>query len=124
MGRQVLLVDDELALLQGLAPFLEDAGYEVLTAVDARAAMTILHRHRPEAIICDLRLPGMEGAEFYDTIQDNPDWCEIPFVFLTGEGEDAVQDRRAAGGVRRVLTKPFDPEDLVVILGEEVAPQP
>ena len=123
MSKRVLLIDDEVALLQGLAPFLEDVGYEVLTATDAGAAMVVLRGQEPVAIVCDLRLPGVGGTEFYDAVQANPRWRKIPFVFVTGERKASVQTSRAGGGATRVLTKPFDPEDLVAILGEEVASQ-
>jgi len=124
MSKRVLLIDDEIALLQGLAPFLEDVGYEVLTATDAGAAMGVLRGQEPVAIVCDLRLPGVGGTEFYDAVQANPRWRKIPFVFVTGERQASVQTGRTGGGATRVLTKPFDPEDLVAILGEEVAAQP
>lgn len=125
MSRQVLLVDDEVALLQGLTLFLENAGYEVLTATDAGAAMEVLGGNRPEAIVCDVRLPGMTGPEFYAALQQHPDWQQIPFVFLTGAGKDAMLlDGEPDSGRKRVLTKPFDPEDLVDMLGEEVMSQP
>ena len=123
MSRRVLLVDDEPALLQGLTPFLEDAGYEVLTATDAGAAMAVLRRQQPQAIVCDQYLPGTKGIEFYDTVRENPDWCKIPFVFLTGEGKGVIQGRQTDSGVKGVLTKPFDPEDLVAILDEEIKSQ-
>jgi CheY-like chemotaxis protein len=124
MTQQVLLVDDEPALLNSLAPFLEEAGHRVVTAVNARAALELLQANRPDAIVCDLRMPGIGGLEFYRRVQHNPEWKTILFVFLTGAVEEADLNRDLDLQGSRTLTKPFDPEDLLAVLREDQRPKP
>jgi CheY-like chemotaxis protein len=123
MHRYVLLVDDEPALLNSLAPFLEDAGHRVVTAGNATVALDLLHANRPDAIVCDLRMPGIGGLEFYRRVQQDPEWESILFVFLTGAVEEADLSRDLDLRGNRILTKPFDPEDLLAVLREDRRPQ-
>lgn len=119
MYRRVLLIDDEPTFLRSLALYLEDAGHQVLTQTDANLALEVLHTNQPDAIICDLRMPGMGGIEFFHEMRKNPKWQAIPFILLTGAMERTVLDHSAGCGIYRILGKPFDPEDLVAILNRE-----
>ena len=116
MYRRILLVDDEPVLLKSLRPFLEDAGHQVLTATEAGSAFEILESDRPDAIVCDVGLPGMDGLEFYAKVRQNPRWQGIPFIFLTGGGSTSalVTSRQPTEG--KVLRKPFDVDDLLRLL--------
>ena len=84
----VLLVDDDEAVVEALAEFLEDEGFEVVTAADGRAALDHLRRGvRPCAILLDLMMPGMNGWDFFDELQRDPRLKKIPVVVATaGEG--------------------------------------
>jgi len=119
MYRRILLIDDEPAFLESLALYLEDAGHEVLTAVDASHALEVLDLHQPDAIVCDMRMPGMQGLEFYHRVRQNLEWHSIPFILLTGAMERALFDHGAELGIRAILRKPFEPEDLLALLSEE-----
>ncbi|MCL7453550.1 MAG: response regulator [Anaerolineae bacterium] len=116
MYRRVLLVDDEPILLKSLRPFLEDAGHQVLTATEAGSAFQLLESDRPDAIVCDVGLPGMDGLEFFAKVRQNPQWRGIPFIFLTGgkSTPGSSTSRQPSGG--RVLRKPFDVDDLLMLL--------
>jgi CheY-like chemotaxis protein len=116
MYRRVLLVDDEPILLKSLRPFLEDAGHQVMTATEAGSAFQILESDRPDAIVCDVGLPGMDGLEFYARVRQNPSWQGIPFIFLTGGRSDSglATGRQPSEG--KVLRKPFDVDDLLSLL--------
>jgi CheY-like chemotaxis protein len=121
MYRYVLLVDDEPVLLTSLTPFLEDAGYRVRTAQNAKTALDALRESRPDAIVCDLRMPGIDGAEFYRLVQQNPEWRSIPFILLTGGLEEAPQQLDSDLGIARTLGKPFNVEDLLAFLDQDTA---
>jgi CheY-like chemotaxis protein len=117
--RQVLLVDDEPALLKSLAPFLEFAGHQVVTAADAQAALELLQSSRPDAIVCDLHLPGIDGFEFYRRVRQNREWRTIRFIFLTGAAQETGLRQSLQLTDSRCLTKPLDPDDLLTILSED-----
>jgi two-component system alkaline phosphatase synthesis response regulator PhoP len=112
----VLLVDDEPALLTALSFLLEDAGHQVQSARDVQTALEVMRSRRPDAIVCDLRLPDVDGFEFYRQLQQHPDWQSIPFILLTGALDEVGRYRSASPGITRCLCKPFDPEDLLAVL--------
>jgi CheY-like chemotaxis protein len=116
MYRRVLLVDDEPVLLKSLRPFLEDAGHQVLTATEAGSAFEILESDRPDAIVCDVGLPGMDGLEFYARVRQNPRWRGIPFIFLTGGRSTSGPAPSRQLNEGKVLRKPFDVDDLLMLL--------
>jgi CheY-like chemotaxis protein len=124
MYRRVLLVDDEPILLKSLRPFLEDAGHLVLTATEAKSAFQILQSDRPDAIVCDVGMPGMDGIEFYFRVRQNPQWCGIPFIFLTGGRSTPDPSGRTPLAESRVLRKPFDVDDLLLLLRSNASGEP
>jgi DNA-binding response OmpR family regulator len=112
--QRVLLVDDEPALLSSLTPFLTGAGFHVLAAGNADDALRLLRTNEVDSIVCDLRMPGLNGFEFHGVVRKNADWQSIPFVFLTGASDEPGLRQRQHGC--RFLIKPFDPDELVAIL--------
>ncbi len=123
MPSQVLLVDDEPALLNILSFFLEDSGYQVRVAQDGSAAMRELQSHQPDAIVCDLHMPGMNGLEFCQEVRRNPKWRSIYFVLLTGTSEGPCLQKQSRLGIDRFLPKPFELDDLLAILENGHRPQ-
>jgi DNA-binding NarL/FixJ family response regulator len=103
----VLVVDDTPGTLGVLNEVLEDAGYTVLMAQSAAAAMTVVERVRPDIILIDAVMPGMDGFEACRRMKRNPALAAVPIVFMTGltESEDVVRGLEA-GGVDYV-TKPL-----------------
>jgi CheY-like chemotaxis protein len=113
---QVLLIDDEPDLLSILSYYLEDAGYQVLTAPNGNAAIELLQEHLPDAIVCDLHLPGMNGIEICRTVRQNPRWQALQFILLSGTGSKSDFCPEAGLGIDEYLTKPFEPENLLNVL--------
>lgn len=112
----VLLVDDNVELLGVLADVLRMSGLDVLMAPSGRAALELMQTRRPDVIVCDVMMPDMNGHQLHDAVCENPDWCMIPFVFLTalsGAREVRLGKER---GCDDYLAKPFNPDDLVSVL--------
>jgi DNA-binding NarL/FixJ family response regulator len=103
----VLVVDDTPGTLGVLNEVLEDAGYTVLMAQSAAAAMMVVERVLPDIILIDAVMPGMDGFEACRRMKRNPALAAVPIVFMTGltESEDVVRGLEA-GGVDYV-TKPL-----------------
>jgi DNA-binding response OmpR family regulator/DNA-binding CsgD family transcriptional regulator len=103
----VLVVDDTPGTLGVLNEVLEDAGYTVLMAQSAAAAMVVVERVLPDIILIDAVMPGMDGFEACRRMKRNPALAAVPIVFMTGltESEDVVRGLEA-GGVDYV-TKPL-----------------
>jgi DNA-binding NarL/FixJ family response regulator len=109
----VLVVDDTPGTLGVLNEVLEDAGYTVLMAQSAAAAMVVVERVLPDIILIDAVMPGMDGFEACRRMKRNPALAMVPIVFMTGltESEDVVRGLEA-GGVDYV-TKPLQLAEVV-----------
>jgi DNA-binding NtrC family response regulator len=102
--RTILLVDDDPTLLAVLAAVLRRSGYNVLTAGNAKQALELLRAGAIAAVITDLHMPRLEGAELLATVAAGID--PIPGILITGSGE--LEDEYAnAPGVSAVLIKPI-----------------
>ncbi len=114
MRRRVLLVDDQPVLLTSLKPFLEEAGYQVLMATDGQTALQMVRTLQPDAVVCDLHLPGMSGLELCHEIRRHPEWQAIQIVLFSGEM--GLASRQMNAEAEHWLPKPFEPEDLLDVL--------
>lgn len=112
--KKILVVDDDETILESVSIVLDVAGYDWVTSNNGRAALAAVEHNKPDLIISDVQMPGMNGYEFYEALRQNSDWVSIPFVFLTGlrDKEDIRKGYKL--GVDHYLVKPFTPEDLLV----------
>jgi len=108
---RILLVDDDLSLLRLLSLRLEAAGFEVLPVESGRLALDRLPGFRPDLLITDLRMDGMDGMALFDQVHRRHPF--LPTIILTAHGTipDAVHATKQ--GVFSFLTKPFDSRDLL-----------
>jgi two-component system, NtrC family, response regulator GlrR len=121
-GAHVLIVDDDADLLRLLAMRLSAAGYRVGTAVSAEDALTQLALERPQLVISDVQLPGIDGLALFDRIRaQHP---TLPVILLTAHGSipDAVE--ATTRGVFTYLTKPFDGKALLEQVARALALSP
>src|SRR4026209_369379 len=112
----VLLVDDDKDLLQLIAMRLTAAGYAVTAVESGAAALTALAVSRPQVVVTDLRMEGMDGMALFDAIhRDSP---SLPVLILTAHGTipEAVSATRR--GIFSFLTKPFEPKVLLDTVAE------
>lgn len=82
--KNVLIVDDRQVNITLLKDILEDAGYEVATALDGKLGLQQAHASHPDLIISDILMPNMDGFEFCHMIRSNPALSSTPFLFLSG----------------------------------------
>src|SRR5829696_1085529 len=109
----ILIVDDETTNLATLSEYLEAAGFEVLAAQDAASGLSIVERARPDLILLDVLMPGLDGFETCRRLKVADRIQDIPVIFMTALTETA--DKVAGfevGGVDYV-TKPFQVEELL-----------
>ncbi len=108
----ILIIDDEPALLLGLAAKIRRHGYTVVTATDGRDGLQKAKESIPDLIISDVMMPPPNGFELRRLLSLEPALASIPFIFLTARS--SVEDR--VGGLRDgaddYITKPFETEEL------------
>lgn len=109
-ARRILLVEDEKAIREAVAAYLERAGYWVTPAADGQEAVEAFSLHQFDLVILDLMLPKLPGEKVCRIIRDTSD---IPIIMLTAKGE--VEDRIVGLelGADDYLIKPFSPRELV-----------
>src|SRR3989449_11373638 len=113
---KVLLVDDDKDLLQVIAMRLSAAGYNVNAVESGEAALASLAVSRPQVVVTDLRMQGMDGMALFDAIhRDSP---SLPVVILTAHGTIPEAVAATRRGVFSFLTKPFEPKVLLDTVAE------
>jgi DNA-binding response OmpR family regulator len=111
---RVLLVDDEDAIRDGLAPFLSRSGFEVRTASDGVEALETLRAEAADIVVCDIMMPRMDGREVVRTLRADGDWT--PVILLTQVGASFERSAALEEGADDYLNKPFDPQELLARL--------
>jgi len=109
----LLVVDDEEADIRVLGSMLEKLGFEILPATDGETALKVLSIRRPDLILLDLLMPGMDGFEVCRRIQENPEWADIPIIFLSAASDKNLIVRALEDGGVDFLTKPFSKAELI-----------
>lgn len=110
MAYRVLIIDDEDDIREVAALSLETvAGWEVVVADSGMQGLARAIEHRPDAILLDVMMPGMDGPTTFLELRRNPATAKIPVLLLTAKVQSSDQRRFADLGVEGVLFKPFDP---------------
>ncbi len=112
---RILIIDDEEDLVKTIKSRLETAGYEVLTAYDGRDGFEKACSEKPDLIILDLVLPGMDGYRVCNTLKGDNRYKKIPIIILTVRGKDLDLEKIVAKefGADAYLTKPVEPRILL-----------
>jgi two-component system cell cycle response regulator len=108
---RVLVVDDDPACLQILRKFLEKDGYQVTCAGDGRGALAQAHTLKPDLIICDWMMPGLDGPGVCQAIKADPLLKDTFFIFLTALEKGYIGDG-ISHGADDFITKPIDPVEV------------
>ena len=107
----ILLVDDEAAITDNLAPFLTRAGFAVVVAADADGALAQVAAVEPDLVVLDVLLPGRDGRAVLRDLRAAG--REVPIILLTQVGESSERSMALEEGADDYLNKPFDPRELV-----------
>jgi two-component system OmpR family response regulator len=118
----VLLVDDDPVILRLLEVNFRLDGFDVSTATHGTEALERVREIRPDAVVLDVMMPGLDGYEVATRIRADETIASTPMVFLTARTQD--DERRAAAGLDDVdrITKPFDPIALVQLVRSRLEP--
>jgi DNA-binding response OmpR family regulator len=110
-GGRVLVVDDEPMVRDTLGQVLVDEGYIVDTAVDGEDALERVHEARPDAILLDLMMPGMNGRQFLQALRNEPAYEQVPVLIMTAV--HGLEVNLSSIGASEVVEKPFNVDDLL-----------
>src|SRR5262245_56076882 len=109
----VLVVEDELNIRKFVAANLKARGFQVLEAPDAETGLDTLQSTIPDAIVLDIKLPGMDGWQFLEHIMIDPDLSDIPTVVMTAHVMDSEARQIRFSNVSEVIFKPVSAAQMV-----------
>lgn len=110
---RVLVVDDDRMVTELLATTLEVDGFDVDVAHDGTEALRRVTESPPDLLICDVRMPDVDGRQVVRTIRSTPAVAELPIILCSAEDDDASQWRSWRSGADSFVAKPFSPDRLV-----------
>lgn len=111
MAKTILVVDDERKIATVLKGYLEQAGFRVVTAYDGQMALTTFRHTRPDLVILDLMLPGIDGLDVCRTLRRE---SAVPIIMLTARAEEADRLIGLELGADDYVVKPFSPREVVL----------
>jgi CheY-like chemotaxis protein len=114
----VLVVDDDPAIRLLCSVNLEVAGLAVREAADGRQALARARSERPDLVLTDVRMPGLDGFQLAEALREDERTRAIPLIFISAEDAPANRTRARALGALAYLTKPFDPWTLASIVAD------
>lgn len=115
-GRSALVVDDVADVTEMLAVFLTHAGYNVVTAASAPAALNAARERQFDVIISDIGMPDMNGYQLAREMRQLPGYATVPMVAVTGYSMFDDKERSTKAGFTAHMTKPIDPRALLDLI--------
>jgi CRP/FNR family cyclic AMP-dependent transcriptional regulator len=109
----ILLIEDNIPILENLTEYFEMEGYKILTADNGKKGIELAREHIPDLIICDTKMPVMDGYEVLHLILDLAKTYEIPFIFSTSNSEKVDKTKALELGADDYITKPFELQTLL-----------
>ena len=113
MTPRVLVVDDDPQVLKLLRLNFEMEGYDVDAAPDGAAALAAAAQRRPDAVVCDVMMPGMDGLEVVRRLRADPELSDVAIVVVSAKAQRSDMRDGVAAGADEYVTKPFDPQEVL-----------
>ena len=123
LNRKILLVDDEEGFLSVIKEALEIRGFDIVTAKSAIEAGLELSSKRPDLILMDIKMPGIDGLQACAAIKRNPDTANIPIMVVSAISDEAQIKKANKIGISDYFVKPVDIEKLVDRIKEALSIQ-
>lgn len=119
---KILIVEDNKDLRENISYELELRGYDTVEAQHGIAALDYLTANQPlpDLILCDVKMPRLGGFGLFERLQAQPEWSQIPFIFLTGNDEPASMRSGLEMGADDYITKPFQMDDLEAVINSKI----
>jgi len=110
---QILVVEDNERNMKLFCDLLESAGYRTLEATTGERAVELVFEHRPNLVLMDIQLPGIDGVEALDRLRADDRFTSVPVLALTAQAMEGDRERFLAAGFDGYLSKPVDIADFV-----------
>jgi DNA-binding response OmpR family regulator len=121
--KNILVIDDKEDIRTLIKAVLSSYGFTILEAANGRSGVQMLQDQKPDLVICDINMPGMDGYETLGTVRESNTMAPIPFILMTGLVSRDSFRRGMVCGADDYLVKPFTPDELVEAVMSRLARQ-
>ncbi|MBN9419246.1 MAG: response regulator [Candidatus Eremiobacteraeota bacterium] len=118
---KILVVDDDEHILRSLSQYLELEDFNVVSASSGPEALTLFQQEKPDLLVLDVMMPGMDGFQVLETLRGNPDTAGVPVLMLTARDQHNDILKGYQMGATSYLVKPFNLDELVEAIREVFA---
>lgn len=109
---KILVADDSPFVLEIVETVLKSEGFDVITASDGTEAWNKIQQEKPDVVIVDIIMPGMNGYQICEKIKQSEELKHLPVLVLTTKAQDKDIELAQSSGADLYMTKPFDPDEL------------
>lgn len=117
MAKRVLIIEDDPIALELIEYALQQEGYETLTALNGVEGLAKARDEKPDVVVLDVMLPGLDGFEVCHRLRDAPQTAGLPILMLSAKAREVDVETGQRVGADIYLTKPLDPSALVAQVG-------
>jgi len=127
--KRILVVDDEMDVVEYLTTFLQDKGYQTVSACDGEQALEMVGKEKPDLVTLDITMPNKSGVRFYRELKENEALKKIPVIIVTGvtgfggdpEGFNRfISSRKQVPPPEGFMAKPIDRDGLLKMIKEQI----
>ena len=109
----ILVIDDEKDLIELVRYNLEKEGFDVIAATDGQSGLEVVKKHRPDLVVLDLMMPGLDGLQVCQQLRSDPRSGRVPVIMLTAKATEADRVVGLEMGADDYIVKPFSPREVV-----------
>jgi CheY-like chemotaxis protein len=113
---KILVIEDEETVRENILELLDAEGFEAIAAENGRIGLNLAQQHRPDLILCDIRMPELDGYGVLSALRSEPETAEIPFMFLTAKAAKTDLNFGMELGANAYITKPFTLVELLTAI--------
>ena len=113
IAKKVLIVEDDPSFLRAISHIVTREGYDVITASDGMTGVRMAKVDKPDLLICDVMLPGLDGFEICQQLRNETETAQLPIIILSAKGQEADKTTGLRVGANEYLAKPIDRELLL-----------
>lgn len=112
MGKHIVIVDDEVDVVETVKLRLEANGYQVSSTV-GKSAVQDLQKAKPDLVLLDVIMPGMDGFAIIREIKRDPDLSKVPVIIFSAKPKAVMMELFGPEGIAGYVSKPYDPKELL-----------
>lgn len=108
ISKKVLIIEDDPSFLRAVSHIIEKEGYSVITASNGMTGLRMAKEDKPDLLILDVMLPGLDGFEICSRLRNEPQTAKLPIIMLSAKGQETDKTTGLKVGANEYLTKPVD----------------